>query len=113
VLHAVFLVFAATKFAFHLYVGAFFKVAAKSANFPNETQRCHSVRDWERFWNEFDCLEPEHDARGRQSRGRNPGFQGPVVRMNRTSKLRLVEKNGAGQMGARPPSESEKGPVSD
>jgi len=31
--------------------------------------------DWERFWNESDCLEPEHDARGRQSSGRNPGFQ--------------------------------------
>jgi len=25
----------------------------------------------ERFWNESDCLEPEHDARGRQSNGRN------------------------------------------
>src|SRR6266699_3189123 len=39
--------------------------------------------DWERFWNESDCLEPEHDARGRQSRGRNPGFQGPTVRAGR------------------------------
>src|SRR5258705_7676752 len=39
--------------------------------------------DWERFWNEFDCLEPEHGARGRQSRGRNPGFQGPTVRAGR------------------------------
>src|SRR5258705_3936588 len=27
--------------------------------------------DWKRFWNESDCLEPEHDARGRQSRGRD------------------------------------------
>src|SRR6202043_1121244 len=39
--------------------------------------------DRERFWNESDCLEPEHDARGRQSSGRNPGFQGPVVRAGR------------------------------
>src|SRR5260370_37286492 len=37
----------------------------------------------ERFWNESDCLEPEHDARGRQSRGRNPGFQGSAVRAGR------------------------------
>src|SRR5437867_9730600 len=37
----------------------------------------------ERFWNESDCLEPKHDARGRQSRGRNPGFQGPAVRAGR------------------------------
>src|SRR6266853_693622 len=27
----------------------------------------------ERFWNEPGCLEPEHDVRGRQSSGRNPG----------------------------------------
>jgi hypothetical protein len=33
----------------------------------------------EGFWNESDCLEPEPDARGRQSRGRNPGLQGPTV----------------------------------
>src|SRR2546430_643900 len=38
---------------------------------------------WERFWNESDCLEPEHDARGRQSRRRNPGFQRPAVRAGR------------------------------
>src|SRR5437870_9751381 len=37
----------------------------------------------ERVWNESDCLEPEHDARGRQSRGRNPGFQGRAVRARR------------------------------
>src|SRR5206468_6219653 len=37
----------------------------------------------ERVWNESDYLEPEHDARGRQSRGRNPGFQGPTVRPGR------------------------------
>src|ERR1700694_2833683 len=37
----------------------------------------------ERFWNESDCLEPEYDPRGRQSRGRNPGFQGPAVRAGR------------------------------
>src|ERR1700738_4927829 len=35
------------------------------------------------FWNEADCLEPEHDTRDRQSRGRNSGFQGPVVRAGR------------------------------
>jgi DNA-binding transcriptional LysR family regulator len=39
--------------------------------------------DWERFWNEADCLEPEHDARGCQSSGSNPGFQGPAVRAGR------------------------------
>src|SRR4029077_11206606 len=39
----------------------------------------------ELFWNESDCLEPEHDARGRQSHGRNPGFQGPAVRAGRHS----------------------------
>src|SRR5467141_3048757 len=38
---------------------------------------------WEGFWNESDCLEPEHDARGRQSRRRNPGFQRPAVRAGR------------------------------
>jgi hypothetical protein len=32
-----------------------------------------------RFWNEADCLEPEHDARGRRSCGRDPSFQGPAV----------------------------------
>src|SRR5260221_8717140 len=37
----------------------------------------------ERFWNESDCMEPEPDARGRPSRGRNPGFQGPDVRAGR------------------------------
>ena len=37
----------------------------------------------ERFRNESDCLEPEPDARGRQSRGRNPGFQGSAVRAGR------------------------------
>ena len=36
--------------------------------------------DWEGFWNEFDCLEPEHDAPGRRSCGRNLGFQESVVR---------------------------------
>jgi hypothetical protein len=36
--------------------------------------------DWEGFWNEFDCLEREHDAPGRRSCGRNPGFQESVVR---------------------------------
>jgi phosphoglycerate dehydrogenase-like enzyme len=30
--------------------------------------------NWEGFWNEFDCLEPEHDAPGRRSCGRNLGF---------------------------------------
>src|ERR1700674_2660434 len=39
--------------------------------------------DWERFWNEPDCLEPEHDARDRKSRGRNPGFQGAAFRTGR------------------------------
>src|SRR6202795_2558091 len=39
--------------------------------------------DWERFWNESDCLEPEHDARNRQRRGRNPSFQGPALRAGR------------------------------
>src|SRR5258708_6403002 len=39
--------------------------------------------DWERFWHEFDCLEPEYDARYRQGRGRNPGFQGAAVRAGR------------------------------
>src|SRR5260370_714867 len=39
--------------------------------------------DRDRFWNEADCLEPEHDARVRQSRGRNLGLQGPVVRAGR------------------------------
>src|SRR5260221_10058168 len=39
--------------------------------------------DRERFWNEADCLEPEHDTRDCQSRGRNSGFQGPVVRAGR------------------------------
>src|SRR6202521_909401 len=37
----------------------------------------------ERFWNESDRMEPEHDARGRQNRGRSPGFQGPAVRAGR------------------------------
>src|SRR5580704_2001980 len=41
------------------------------------------VEGWKRFWNESDCLEPEYDARGRQSCGRNPGFQGPAVRAGR------------------------------
>jgi hypothetical protein len=39
--------------------------------------------DRDRFWNEADCLEPEHDARVHQSRGRNLSFQGPVVRAGR------------------------------
>src|SRR6266849_5011762 len=39
--------------------------------------------DRERFWNEADYLEPEHDTRDLQSRGRNSGFQGPVVRAGR------------------------------
>src|SRR5229473_1145075 len=39
--------------------------------------------DWERFWNESDRLEPEHDARGCQSSGRNPGLQGSTVRAGR------------------------------
>jgi hypothetical protein len=33
------------EFTFHLHVAPFFNVAAKSAKLPNETQRCHSVRD--------------------------------------------------------------------
>jgi phosphoglycerate dehydrogenase-like enzyme len=32
------------------------------------------------FWNELDCLEPEHDAPGRRSCGRSLGFQEPTVR---------------------------------
>src|SRR6202162_1784137 len=39
--------------------------------------------DRERFWNEADCLEPEHDGRDCQSDGRNFGLQGPVVRAGR------------------------------
>src|SRR2546422_5514142 len=52
--------------------------------------RSRTGADWIRgragrdcFWNESDCLEPEHDARGRQGRGGNPGFQGPAVRAGR------------------------------
>jgi len=36
-----------------------------------------------RFWNEFDCMEPEHDAGDRSGRARSPGFQGPTVRAGR------------------------------
>src|SRR5258705_6212393 len=36
-----------------------------------------------RLRNEFDCLEPEHDARSRHSRRRNPGVEGPAVRASR------------------------------
>ena len=36
--------------------------------------------NWEGFWNELDCLEPEHDAPGRRSCGRNLGFQEATVR---------------------------------
>src|SRR5258705_13210454 len=32
--------------------------------------------DRERFWNDSDWLEPEHDTRGCQSGGRQPGFPG-------------------------------------
>jgi hypothetical protein len=39
--------------------------------------------DRERFWNEADCLEPEHDSRDCRSDGRNSGLQGPVVRAGR------------------------------
>src|SRR5258707_9281521 len=39
--------------------------------------------DRQRFWNESDCLEPEPDTRGRESSGRNPGYQGPAVRAGR------------------------------
>src|SRR5258705_10112669 len=52
----------------------------------------------ERFWNESDRLEPEHDARGRQSRGRNPGFQRRVVRAGR----HLDDPFGVEQPYARP-----------
>src|SRR5712672_2941279 len=37
----------------------------------------------ERLWNESDRLEPEPDARGRRSRRRNPGVEGPAVRASR------------------------------
>src|SRR5207253_8684471 len=42
--------------------------------------------DRERFWNEADCLEPEHDARVRQSCGRNLSFQGPRSEERRVGK---------------------------
>ena len=36
--------------------------------------------NWDGFWDEFDCLEPEHDTPGRRSGGRNLGSQEPAVR---------------------------------
>src|SRR5271155_5205214 len=60
--------------------GSPWKDSGRSGTWAN---RITGSADWKRFWNEFDCMEPEHDARNLPGRGRTPGFQGSTIRAGR------------------------------